>query len=115
MNVSKNTSSTSMPKVSQEALLTSLPLPLATVLLSSCAPAYADEAAEIMAKNSGFLGYTNGGLVVAFSPIVVYAVFYLYRATINPKAKLQDLLFVAAFCVVVANLVSITVFHKRVY
>jgi len=42
-------------------------------------------------------------------------VFYLYRATINPKAKVQDLLFVAAFCVVAANILSITVFHRRIY
>merc|ERR1719183_3336684 len=109
-------------KVSQEALVTSLPLSMATMLLS-CAPSYAEEAvaeatkeaADIMSENSGVLGYTNGGLVVAFSPLVIYGVFYLYRATINPKAKVQDLLFVAAFCVVAANFLSITVFHRRIY
>lgn len=140
-------------KVSQEALVTSLPLSMATMLLS-CAPSYAEEAvaeatkeaADIMSENSGVLGYTNGGLVVAFSPLVIYGgeyqrvsksieeqvaprldahplarppacspVFYLYRATINPKAKVQDLLFVAAFCVVAANILSITVFHRRIY
>ena len=107
-------------------LLDSLPLPLVTMLLSS-APALAEEAAtgevsdvtkdaaDIMTQNSGILGYTYGGLVVAFSPLVIYAVFYLYRQTINPKAKLQDLLFVAAFCVVVGNILSIVVFHKRLY
>jgi hypothetical protein len=95
---------------------------MATVLLSS-APAFADEvageaakeAADVMSQNSGILGYTNGGLVIAFSPLVIYGVFYLYRATINPKAKLQDLLFVGAFCVVVANILSIAIFHRRVY
>ena len=88
----------------------------AMTLMASCAPALADDTAVDFAnKNSGFLGYTNGGLVIAFFPIVVYGVFYLYRATINPKAKLQDLLFVAAFCVVVANIASILIFKKRVY
>lgn len=66
-------------KVSQEALVTSLPLSMATMLLS-CAPSYAEEAvaeatkeaADIMSENSGVLGYTNGGLVVAFSPLVIY-------------------------------------------
>jgi len=141
-------------KVSQEALVTSLPLSMATMLLS-CAPSCAEEAvaeatkeaADIMSENSGVLGYTNGGLVVAFSPLVIYGgeyrrvsknkvaprldahpltrsparsrtcspVFYLYRATINPKAKVQDLLFVAAFCVVAANILSIAVFHRRIY
>lgn len=102
--------------------MTSLPLSMATLFLST-APSYAEEAAveaakdtsDVMSQSSGILGYTNGGLVIAFSPIVIYAVFYLYRATINPKAKLQDLLFIAAFCVVVANILSIVVFHRRIY
>jgi hypothetical protein len=99
-----------------ESTLLSLPLPMAMTLMASCGPALADDTAVDFAnKNSGFLGYTNGGLVIAFFPIVVYGVFYLYRATINPKAKLQDLLFVAAFCVVVANIASILIFKKRVY
>jgi hypothetical protein len=97
------------------APLAPLSLSMVTILMSCCGPANADEAADVLSQNSGILGYTNGGLVIAFSPIVIYGVFYLYRAAINPKAKLQDLLFVAAFCVVVANIVSIAVFHTRVY
>lgn len=100
---------------SVESTLLSMPLPMAMTLMASCGPALADDTVDLANQNSGFLGYTNGGLVVAFSPIVIYAVFYVYRATINPKAKLQDLLFVAAFCVVVANIASILIFKKRVY
>lgn len=115
---SKETSSTDVVTPSSDmeaATLVSLPLPLALTLLSSCGPALADDTVDFANQNSGILGYTNGGLIVAFSPIVIYGVFYLYRATINPKAKLQDLLFVAAFCVVVANIASIIIFKKRVY
>ena len=102
-------------QASLESTLLSMPLPMAMTFLANCGPALADDTVDLANKNSGFLGYTNGGLVVAFSPIVIYGVFYLYRATINPKAKLQDLLFVAAFCVVEANIASIIKFKKRVY
>ena len=98
-----------------ERILQSMPLPMAMSLMTYCAPSFADESVDVINKSSGFLGFTNGGLVIAFSPIVIYSVFYLYRATINPKAKLQDLLFVAAACVVVANIASIVLFKKRIY
>lgn len=114
-NMEKKSSIVVEPTSSVESALLSLPLPMAMSLMASCGPALADDTVDFANKNSGFLGYTNGGLVVAFSPIVIYGVFYLYRATINPKAKLQDLLFVAAFCVVVANIASILIFKKRVY
>ena len=83
-------------KVSQEALVTSLPLSMATMLLS-CAPSCAEEAvaeatkeaADIMSENSGVLGYTNGGLVVAFSPLVIYGGEYR-RVSKNKVAPRLD-------------------------
>jgi hypothetical protein len=147
----------SQDPVHQKTMLSSVSLPMVTMLLAS-APALAEEAAtgeagadavDMMGQNSGILGYTNGGLVIAFSPLVIYGVFYLYRATvcrlelvtsfwhsrvpmacllsispmvyatllpqINPKAKLADLLFVTAACVVLGNILSILVFHVRLY
>lgn len=59
---------------------------MVTMLLAS-APALAEEAAadavDVMGQSSGILGYTNGGLVIAFSPLVIYGAFYLYRATVG--------------------------------
>lgn len=95
--------------------LLSMPLPMSLSLMGYCGPALADEAVDVANQSSGFLGFTNAGTLIAFSPTVVYSVFYLYRATVNPKAKLQDLLFIAAACVVVANIASIVIFKKRIY
>jgi hypothetical protein len=95
--------------------LLNMPLPMAMSLMGYCEPALADEAVDAANQSSGFLGFTNAGTLIAFSPIVVYSVFYVYRATVNPKAKLQDLLFIAAACVVVANIASIVIFKKRIY
>ena len=80
--------------VRQEPTLSSMTLPMVTVLLAS-PPALAEDAAtgaaaaadaadavDVMGQNSGILGYTNGGLVIAFSPLVIYGAFYLYRATV---------------------------------
>ena len=56
-------------------------------MLLASAPALAEEAAadavDVMGQSSGILGYTNGGLVIAFSPLVIYGAFYLYRATVG--------------------------------
>lgn len=103
-------------------MIFSMTVPMVTALLAS-APALAEEGAvgeaagsvDVMAQNSGILGYTNGGLVIAFSPLVIYGAFYLYRAQINPKAKVADLLFVTAACVVLGNILSILLFKVRLY
>eukprot|EP00890_Picochlorum_soloecismus_P006416 jgi/Picsp_1/6776/NSC_04116-R1_hypothetical protein CHLREDRAFT_187840 [Chlamydomonas reinhardtii] len=91
-------------------------------LLSTWGPALAEEetavlekAAEATEKTTSILGFTPEGLLLVFSPLVVYSVFFVYRATINPKAKLNDLLFIAAACVVVGNIASILLFKKRIY
>jgi len=73
-----------------------LSISLGIPLLSTWGPALAEEetavlqkAAEATEKTTSILGFTPEGLLLVFSPLVVYSVFFVYRATINPKAKVS--------------------------
>ena len=49
------------------------------------------------------------------SPLLLYVGFYLYREKVNPKAKLSDLVYIAAAAVIVVNLLSILFFKVRLF
>ena len=73
-----------------------LSISLGIPLLSTWGPALAEEetavvgkAVEATEKTTSILGFTPEGLLLVFSPLVVYSVFFVYRATINPKAKVS--------------------------
>ncbi len=93
-------------------------LPLAATL-----PAFADEAetgARAAAIAAGerteiIFGMSSTELAVAFSPLVVYGLFSLYREKINPRAKLGDVIFIVAALFIFGNIFSILVFKKRFY
>eukprot|EP00878_Enallax_costatus_P007529 GHUV01007885.1.p1 GENE.GHUV01007885.1~~GHUV01007885.1.p1 ORF type:complete len:100 (+),score=47.38 GHUV01007885.1:420-719(+) len=55
------------------------------------------------------------GYVVILTPIILYAIFNVYRSQANPRAKFTDFLFICAGVAVVANLVSILVFKVRLF
>jgi hypothetical protein len=65
-------------------------LPLAATL-----PAFADEVAAsatdaAAAAPGGTFGMSSTELAVAFSPLVIYGLFNLYREKINPRAKVRN-------------------------
>jgi len=61
---------------------------LSLLLMASCPAAMAEEVQAAASKQSIF-GFTPEGFALAFSPLFVYSVFFVYRATINPKAKVR--------------------------
>ena len=77
----------------------------------------ADEAAAVdtVAKSGGGFTVTPLELILVLAPIVFYALLSLYRKFVNPKASIGDGLFIVAALVIVANIVSILAFHKRIY
>ena len=54
-------------------------------------------------------------ILLVLAPVVFYALLSLYRKVVNPKASIGDGLFIVAALVIVANIVSILAFHKRIY
>lgn len=60
-------------------------------------------------------GLTNFEGLLIFAPVVLYGGFSLYRSKVDQRAKLSDFLFIAAAAVVVANIVSIIFFKRRLY
>lgn len=70
---------------------------VAAALLSLAAlPAVAEEfpdadASVNVAKAAApsIFGFTPLGLLISFSPVIVYGAFYLYREKINPRAKVS--------------------------
>ena len=92
------------------------------LLAATALPAVADEfetpasdAAAAASSAPGALGFTPLGLLLAFSPVVVYGMFYLYREKVNPRATISDLLFIIAAFVVIGNIFSIVVFKQRIF
>lgn len=76
--------------------------------LLAAAPAFADDAP---AAAPGVNPFEIG---LALSPALFYGVLTLVRQ-VNPKVKISDLLFALAGLVIVANIISILVFKKRIY
>ena len=73
-----------------ETMLTSLPLTSAMTLMTTYRPAFAEEeVVDAAANKASILGFTPEGFALAFSPLLIYSVFFVYRATINPKAKVR--------------------------
>lgn len=75
----------------------------------------ATQAAAQAAQAVSLPGLTPAEALLLGAPVLLYGSFSLYRAKINPQAKLSDALFIAAALVVVANILSIIFFKVRLY
>lgn len=85
---------------------------LATLLLPASA-ALAEEpiqASAIEPRSANPAEY-----VILALPIIIYGIFSLYRAKVNPRVKVSDFLFILAAVVIVANILSIAIFKKRIF
>lgn len=115
-------SSTLMPLLLSGALLGSTPLAAwadetaaapaveaATDSVQQTAAAVTEAAAEA-APAPTWLSY-----IVVLTPILLYAIFNVYRSQVNPRIKFSDFLFICAGVAVVANLVSIIGFKVRLF
>lgn len=78
---------------------------------------HADEtaAASDAAGGGGGFKISPLELLLALAPVVFYTVLSLYRKFVNPRASISDGLFIVVALVIVANVISILVFHKRIY
>lgn len=74
---------------------------------------HADEAAAVDA--GGGFKVTPLEILIVMAPVAFYALLSAYRSLVNPKASIGDGLFIVAALVIVANVVSILAFHKRIY
>ncbi|KXZ51190.1 hypothetical protein GPECTOR_13g677 [Gonium pectorale] len=92
-----------------------LPVLSALAPLALTAAARADEAATDAAAAAADGGFGAGEVALLVTPVVVYALFNVYRDRINPEAKFLDYIYIMAFLAIVANLVSIAVFKVRFF
>ncbi len=60
-------------------------------------------------------GTTLGEVFLLLTPLLLYGLFNVYRAKINPKASISDFLFFTAALVIVGNVFSILVLKVRLY
>ncbi|KAF5835731.1 hypothetical protein DUNSADRAFT_6957 [Dunaliella salina] len=58
---------------------------------------------------------TPGQLALLFSPVLIYGAFSIYRAKVNPKASISDLLLIVALCAILFNLYSIVFLKVRYF
>lgn len=97
-------------------------LAAAPALLLGALPALADEGEQpqeainlITGFFSNFANLTPAGVLLLSSPVLLYAVFNVYRAQVNPKAKWSDFVFIGAAVLIAANLISIVAFRIRLF
>ncbi|KAG7672370.1 hypothetical protein Ndes2526B_g09120 [Nannochloris sp. 'desiccata'] len=92
--------------------------------LVAARPAFADEiaapatdaaATAVTTAPPIIFGMTALDLGISFTPVLVYALFTLYRDKVNPRAKFGDLIFIIAALVVFGNIFSVLIFKKRLY
>lgn len=91
---------------------------LAVLLAANPLPALADEGGVGGAVASYFNQLANlnaAGVALVASPLVLYASFRAYQSQINPRAKWSDFVFLGAFLLIVANVVSIAVYKTRLF
>ena len=81
-------------------------------LLFQDLPASAEELDLSKAAPSGT---TLGEIVLLLAPLLLYGLFNIYRAKVNPKASISDFLFITAALVIVGNVFSILVLKVRLY
>ena len=55
------------------------------------------------------------GIALVASPVVLYAGFRAYQSQINPRAKWSDFVFLGAFLLIIANVVSIVAYKTRLF
>ena len=81
-------------------------------LLLSTLPATAEEGNPVKAAAKGV---SVGEIVLLSAPLLLYALFNVYRDKINPKASISDFLFLLVALVIVGNVFSILVLKVRLY
>lgn len=57
----------------------------------------------------------TAGIALLASPLLLYFTFRAYQANINPRAKWSDFVFLGAFLLIVANVVSIVAYKTRLF
>lgn len=110
-------------KQARREVVTVPSLPLAAIaaqpmLLLTALPAVADDALPSLDGNpvtSFFNSLSPAGVALALSPLVLYLIFNIYRAQINPRAKWSDFVFVFAALAIGGNLISIIFFKLRLF
>lgn len=94
---------------------------LLVLLLTSPAASYAaDPAADTTKAIQETAASTPGGpsafgLIVLFSPLLLYGIFNVYRERINPQAKLSNFAVIIGALLLAANLFSIVVYRVRFF
>ena len=90
---------------------------LATMLLPA-STAFAEEEINAGINTAGAFASRSASpaeYVILLLPIIIYGIFSLYRAKVNPRIKVSDFLFILAAIVIVANILSIAIFKKRLF
>ena len=82
------------------------------MLLSENLPVSAE---DLDLPKSAPSGTTLGEVALLSAPLLLYGLFNVYRAKINPKASISDFLFFTAALVIVGNVFSIVVLKVRLY
>ncbi|KIY94370.1 hypothetical protein MNEG_13591 [Monoraphidium neglectum] len=102
---------------SQQQRAAALSLAAAPALAALAAPlaALAEEAAVEAAAAPAAEEVSPAFYALAFSPIVIYGLFTVFRAKVNPKANIGDLLYIIGAVAVFGNIVSILIFKTRFF
>ena len=79
-------------------------------LLLSASAAFAEEQIKVGAIESR--PANTGEYIILALPIIVYSLFSVYRAKVNPRVKVSDFLFILAAAVIVGNILSIAIFDQ---
>ncbi|GLC37184.1 hypothetical protein PLESTB_000989100 [Pleodorina starrii] len=91
---------------------------LAVSALVSTAAARAEDVTEATAAAgaaSSAAGFGAGEAVLLLTPVVVYALFNVYREKLNPQAKFLDYVYIMAALAIFGNIFSILVFKTRFF
>lgn len=89
-----------------------------TAIAAAPLPALAEDGGIGGAVSSYFDQLANlnaAGIVLVASPLILYVTFRAYQANINPRAKWSDFVFLGAFFLIVANIVSIVAYKTRLF
>ncbi len=113
------TSTTTSPsRLSNQITPHLLPLATATATIATPWPALAEDSGIGGALSSYFDQLSNlnaAGIALVASPLVLYVAFRAYQSNINPRAKWNDFVFLGAFFLILANLVSIIAYKTRLF
>lgn len=77
--------------------------------------AQADEAVQAVEAPVAPGGVNPAEVAIVLAPIVLYGIFNLYRAKMNPKAGPMDFLFICGAAAVFANIGAILIYRVRLF